>query len=52
VARNRRRDDVESVGRVSAVRSGIGEWAEDLQELDDGAGPAMSEDQRYGVGLG
>ena len=42
---------MERVGGVAAVRGGIGERADDLQELDDRTGPAVGEHQREGVGV-
>jgi hypothetical protein len=43
---------VEGVGRVAAVGGGVGERADDVQELDDRAGPAVGQDQGQGVGFG
>jgi hypothetical protein len=43
---------VEGVGRVAAVGPGIGQRADQLQELDDRAGPAVGQDQRQGGRLG
>src|SRR4029453_17993467 len=45
-------DQVEGVGRVAAVGGGVGERADDVQELHDRAGPAVGEEQRQGVGFG
>ncbi len=45
-------DDVEGVGRVAAVGPGVGERADHLGELGEGAGPAVGQDQRQGVRLG
>src|SRR4026208_826164 len=52
VARNRRQHEVERVLRVSAVRCWVGEGANGLEELDDGAGPAVGHDQRQRVLVG
>ena len=38
--------DVEGVGRVAAVRGGVGQRADQVVELEDRAGPAVHEDQR------
>ena len=43
---------MEGVGRVAAVGRGIGERADDVEELDERAGPAVGEQQWRGVGLG
>src|SRR3712207_7045088 len=40
---------MESVLRARAVRGGIGERADDLQLLDDRAGPAVADDYRERV---
>ena len=50
VAGDRGGDDGEGVLGVAAVGGGIGQRAEDLDDLVEGAGPAMGEDQREGVG--
>jgi hypothetical protein len=47
-----RGDDVEGVRRVAAVGGGVGERAEDVEELDDRAGPAVGDDERQRLGLG
>jgi hypothetical protein len=52
VTGDRGRDDVEGVGGIAAVGLGIGERADDLEELGDRAGPAVGEDQRERVRLG
>jgi hypothetical protein len=46
VARQRRCHDRERVGRIAAVRGGIGEQRDQLHELEHGAGPAVREQQR------
>ena len=45
-------DQMEGVGGIAAVRGGVGERPDDLQELDDGAGPAVGQQERAGVRLG
>jgi hypothetical protein len=42
---------VESVGRFATVRGGVGQRADDVQELDDGAGVAVADDQWHGIRL-
>jgi MFS transporter, PHS family, inorganic phosphate transporter len=42
---------VEGVRRGRAVRGGVGERADDLQLLDDRAGPAVRDDQRQRAGV-
>ena len=49
VARYRRDHHVESVRCASAVRRGIGQRIDDLQLLDDGAGPSVRNDERQRV---
>ena len=49
VAGERGRDEVEGVARVAAVRGGIGERADHLEELDHRSRPAMGDDQRQRV---
>jgi hypothetical protein len=51
VAGHRGDDDVEGVGRVAAVGGGIGERAEDVEEFDEGAGPAVGQEERGRVGI-
>ena len=46
VARHRRDHHVERIRCGSAVRSGIGERVDDLQQLDDRTGPAVRDDDR------
>ena len=46
VARHRRDHDVERVGLGAAVRRGVGERIDDLQQLDDRTGPAVRDDDR------
>jgi hypothetical protein len=43
---------VEGVGRVAAVGTRVAQWADDVQELGDRAGPPVDEHQRGGLGLG
>ncbi len=50
VAGQRRRDDVEGVGGVAAVARGVRQWPNDLVHLEEGAGPAVGDHQRHGVG--
>ena len=52
VAGNRRCDDVEGVGRIAAIRGRIGERPDDLVELHDRTGPAVSNQEREGVLVG
>src|ERR671914_1493667 len=47
-----RRHDVVSVGRVATVRDGVGKRADDVHELDDGAGVTVTDDQGQRAGLG
>ena len=49
VPRHRRDHHVEGIRRARAVRGGIGERADELQLLDDRAGPAVTDDQRERV---
>ena len=49
VARHRRDHDVESVRRGPAMRRGIGQRIDDLQLLDDRAGPPVRDDDRQRV---
>ncbi len=49
VTGNRRHDEVERVFRPSVMSRGIRERADDLEQLDHRAGPAMRHDQRHGV---
>ena len=51
VAGQRRAHDVERVGGVAAVRGGIGERAEHLEELHDRARPAVGHDERERIGM-
>lgn len=51
-SRQRRHHEMEGVPRVTAVGRGIGQWADDLVEIEDGAGPSVGHDQREGVRLG
>jgi hypothetical protein len=43
---------MERVCRVAAVRAGIGQRTDDVHELDDRAGPTVSQDQWQRVRLG
>ncbi len=43
---------MEGVGGVGVVGAGVGEGADDVEELDEGAGPAVGEDEGEGVGFG
>ena len=52
VPRQRRDHHVERIGRVAPVRGGIGERADDLQELDDRPRPTVREHQRKRIGMG
>ena len=49
VARHRRDHHVEGVRRRPAVCRGIGQRIDDLQLLDDRAGPTVRDDQRQGI---
>jgi hypothetical protein len=49
VAGHRRNHDVERVRRVAAVCRWVAEWTDHVQHLDEGAGPAVRDDQRQGV---
>jgi len=42
---------MERVRLAGAVRGRIGEGPDDLQLLDDRAGPAVGDDEREGVGM-
>ncbi len=46
------RDDVKGIRWIAAVRPGVGKRPDNVDELDDGAGPAVGQDQRQGVWLG
>jgi hypothetical protein len=43
---------VEGVLGRSAIVGGVGEWADDVEHLDDRAGPAMGDEQRQGTLVG
>jgi hypothetical protein len=43
---------MEGIGRVAAVGSGVGEGADQLQELHDRPGPAVDQQQRGGLWFG
>ena len=43
-------DDVEGVGGIAAMGGGVGEGADEVEELEDGAGPAVRQDERVGIG--
>ena len=49
VARHRRNHDVEGVRRAPAMRRGIGQRIDDLQLLDDRAGPSVRDDERQRI---
>jgi hypothetical protein len=49
VAGQRRQHQVEGVLGTSAVRGRVGERADDLEQFDDRAGPAVRDDQRQRV---
>ena len=46
-AGHRRHDHVEGVGGVAAVRPRVGEERDQLEHLDEGAGPAVGDEQRH-----
>ena len=52
VAGQRRRHEVERVLGASAVRGRVRERADDLEQLDDRAGPPVGDDQRQRVLVG
>ena len=52
VAGQRRADHVECVGCVPAVGDGVGQWLDDLRELDHRPGPAVGDHDRHRIGLG
>ena len=45
-------DYMEGIGRVAPVRPRVGERPDQVDVLQKGVGPAVSQDQRDGVGLG
>ena len=49
VPRQARKDEVECVGRVTAVRLGVGERFDDFLKLHDRSGPAVRNDEGRGV---
>ena len=49
VARHRRNDQVKRVRGAPAVGRGIGQRLDDLELLDDRAGPAVGDDERQGI---
>ncbi len=49
VARHRRNHDVEGIRRVPAMRRGIGERLDQLQQLDERAWPPVAQDDRQRV---
>ena len=49
VAGYRRQNQVEGVLGVAAVSGRVSERADGVEQLDDGAGPAVRHDQRHGV---
>ncbi len=42
-------DDVEGIGGVASVCSWVRKWADDLDEFEDGARPAVRHDERQRV---
>jgi hypothetical protein len=52
VAGQRRQHQGEGVLGASAIGGRVRQWADDLQQLDDRAGPAVGHDQRQGVLVG
>ncbi|MCD6059687.1 MAG: hypothetical protein K0Q89_3217 [Thermomicrobiales bacterium] len=51
VTRNGRNDDMKGIGRIAAVRRGVGQRSDEVHELDERARPAMDEHQWSGVRL-
>jgi hypothetical protein len=51
VTRQRGDHHIERVGLAAAVRGRVGERPDELQLLDDRAGPAVGDDDREGVGM-
>ena len=49
IARHRRDDHVEGIGRSAAVRRGIDQGVDDLQLLDDRARPAVRDEHGQGI---
>src|SRR3546814_1319096 len=49
VARHCRKDEVEGIVGASAVCRGVCKRIDDLQKLDDRAGPPVGHEQRHGV---
>ena len=49
VAGHRRDDHIEGIRGVAAVGGRVGERADDVEQLDDRAGPAVGDDQRQGA---
>src|SRR5687768_13988370 len=49
VSGDRRNDHVERVLRGPAMGSGVGQWPDDLEPLDDRPRPAVSDDDRQRV---
>ena len=45
-----RDDDVEGIGGIAAMGGGVGEEGDDVEEFEEGTGPAVSEDEREGRG--
>src|SRR2546430_12035606 len=51
VTRQRRYDDVTGVGRAAVVSLRVRQSGADVDELHDGARPAVREEQREGIGV-
>jgi hypothetical protein len=52
MARDRRRNDMEGVGRITTMSTWIGERPEYFEELGDRPRPAMSQHEWHGRRLG
>src|SRR5262249_43002869 len=50
VAGQRRHDEIESVGRIGAAGSRIGEQRDDFEKFEDRPGPSVSEKERQRIG--
>lgn len=42
---------MERIGRIATVCSRVGEWCDDLHELDGGTGPTVSDQDRQRIGI-
>ena len=51
VMRIGRQDEVEGILGASAMGRGVGQWADNLQKLEQRARPAMRHDHRQGMGM-